>query len=223
MAFLTDEDKATIAAAIRQAELKTSGELVTVIARQSDAYLYIPLMWASLIALVLPFAVLYVPLWNAYLNAFGGEGSWGLYFEQDLYKTYAAQLISFFVLAPLFHWSPLKMLLVPRSVKHTRASRLAHEQFYVQGLHHTRDRTGVLIFVSVAERYVEIIADKGINDTVALDEWDHLVRNFVSEVKMGRVAEGFVDAVGACGRVLAKHCPRAADDVDELPNHLIEI
>jgi putative membrane protein len=223
MTFLTDDDKAKIAEAIRRAELKTSGELVTVIARESDPYLYVPLLWASLIALLLPFAVLYVPLWNAYVSALGGEGAWALYVEQDLYKTYALQLISFFVLALLFRWTPLKMRLVPTSVKHRRASRLAREQFYVQGLHHTRDRTGVLIFVSVAEHYVEIIADKGINDKVAADEWEHIVGHFVNRLKGRKIARGFIGAVDACGRVLARHFPRAADDVDELPNHLIEI
>jgi hypothetical protein len=74
---------------------------------------------------------------------------------------------------------------VPDSIKRRRAGRLAHEQFFEQRLHLTRARTGVLIFVSVAEHYVEIIADQGFNALVPPGTWDKAVSNFVEPVRAG--------------------------------------
>jgi putative membrane protein len=81
----------------------------------------------------------------------------------------------------------------------------------------------VLIFVSVAEHYVEILADQAINAKVAQAEWDAIIAVFVMTVKQGRVAEGFEQAVDACGALLAQHFPAAPGERNELPDHLIEI
>jgi putative membrane protein len=205
MAFLGQADKDRIAEAIRQAELKTSGELVALIAGASDGYYFIPLLWASLVALMVPGI-----FWVAGL-------------ELGHLRVYELQLATFLALGILFRWTPLKMRLIPKAVKHMRTSRLAREQFYVQGLHLTRDRTGILLFVSVAEHYVELVADQGINERVEPGSWDHIVEEFLQSVRQGKIAEGFLTAVGSCGAVLEKHFPRPADDTNELPNHLIEI
>ena len=205
MTFLSEVDKRRIAEAIRKVEATTSGELVTVIARAADQYLYIPLLWASVIALAVPGVIWYVKP------------------EVRFVVLYSAQLGSFLGLALLFRWTPLKMRLIPKWVKHHRASRLAREQFFVHGLHMTRERTGVLLFVSVAERYVEVIADRGINDKVKADAWKEIVAEFVKRVKRGEIAEGFLVAIAACGQPLAAHFPRPEDDRNELPNRLIEI
>src|SRR3546814_13777191 len=81
----------------------------------------------------------------------------------------------------------------------------------------------LLIFVSVAEHYVEILADQAINEKVAQEEWDSIVAAFVAAVKQGRVAEGFEQAVDACGALLAQHFPAAPGERNELPDRLIEI
>ena len=205
MAFLTDEDRARIASAIRAAERRTSGELVAVVAAAADDYRYIALLWPALAALLLPAILLTIaPATNAWL-------------------LYLAQTALFVALALLAQLSPLRMALVPAAAKRRSASRLAREQFFAQGLHLTRERTGVLIFVAVAEHYVEIIADRGIDALVPPDTWDQAVAEFIERVRGGRVAEGFLAAIGAVGERLAEHFPRAPDDTEELPNHLIEI
>src|SRR3546814_10562785 len=76
----------------------------------------------------------------------------------------------------------------------------------------------LLIFVSVAEHYVEILADQAINEKVAQEEWDSIVAAFVAAVKQGRVAEGFEQAVDACGALLAQHFPAAPGERNELPD-----
>ena len=205
MAFLTDQDRQRIALAIAAAERRTSGELVTVIATAADDYRYIPLLWPALAALLLPAIVL--TFWS----------------EIAAWRLYLVQAVAFVVLAVIAHLPPVHLALVPEAVKRRRASRLAREQFFERGLHLTRARTGVLIFVSLAERHVEIIADEGINALVPPGTWDQAVADFVERVRGGRIAEGFLAAIGQVGDRLAEHFPRPPDDTDELPNRLIEI
>lgn len=205
MGFLSDSEKQSIEQAIADIEQKTSGELVAVIAHCADDYLYVSLMWAALTALAIPglIALIDSP-------------------ELSVYR-YPIQIATFLLLAVILRWSPLLNVIVPRALKHRRAHRLAVEQFLSHNLHQTRDRTGVLLFVSVAEHYVEIIADKGINDLVEQSQWDAIVADFTQCVKTGRVADGFLHAVTACGDLLTTNFPRGEDDTNELPDHLVEI
>ncbi len=205
MTRLTDADKRLIREAIVKAESKSSGELVTVIARSSDDYLYIPLLWSAIVALCVPLLMWLPGAWPSYENL------------------YLAQLTVFFGLAAVFRLDAIKMKLIPRSVKHRRASRTAREQFFQQNLHHTEGRTGILIFVSLAEHYVEIIADKGINDVVPEHAWEQAVADFLKKVKAGQLTEGFVAAVEDCGKLLSQHFPADRGNANELPNHLVEL
>jgi putative membrane protein len=205
MAFLTDQDRQKITDAITETERKTSGELVAVVAPTADDYRYVPLLWPALVALLLPAMLLTIA---------PDMAVWTLYF---------AQATAFFVLALLLHLLPVRMALVPDSLKRRRAGQLAREQFLEQRLHLTRARTGVLIFVSVAEHYVEIIADEGINALVPPGTWDKAVADFVEQVRARRIAEGFLAVVDVIGARLAEHFPRAADDRDELPNRQREV
>lgn len=205
MAFLSTGEKAAIAEAVRRVEHNTRGELVTVIARRSDDYVYVPWIWATLLALMLP----------GLLHLFSVQA--------PLVSTYVSQITLFIAVLLLLQWSPLKMRLVPKGVKQANARRLAREQFYTQKLHLTRERTGVLIFVSVAEHYVEILADEGINKTVPAGAWDEVVERFIAQVKAGHTSAGFLEAIEACGGYLATNFPPRPDDANELPNLLIEI
>jgi len=203
--LFTDDDKARVSEAIRQAEASTSGELVTVITRASDDYWYIPTLWAALVALLVPAVILLYGTW------------------MDASTLFAIQVVTFLMLALLFRIPQIKLALVPKSIKHLRASRVAREQFFLQGLQNTEGRSSILLFVSVAEHYVEIIADKGINDVVPAGTWENVVNDFITKVKAGQYVEGFLVAIDDCGSILAEHFPAQVDDVNELPDHLVEI
>ncbi|MDH5409086.1 MAG: TPM domain-containing protein [Gammaproteobacteria bacterium] len=203
MKLINDTDRQQIAAAIKAVESKTSGELVTVIAPAADDYIYIPTLVAALIALVTP-AIL-------------GLTGYALVAEHS----YLIQIVSFLFFTAMFRWQPLTMLLIPKRVKYQRAHRVAMEQFFAQNLHHTEKRNAVLIFVSAAEHYVEIIADKGINDHVSNDAWQVIVGKFIADIKARRIADGFVNAVNACGEHLQQHYPADQTNQNELANHLI--
>lgn len=81
----------------------------------------------------------------------------------------------------------------------------------------------MLIFVSFAERYAEVIADTGIDQKVAPEVWRDCVKSLIGELSAGRPAEGFVVAIGKCADVLALHFPPGAVNRDELPNAIVEL
>jgi putative membrane protein len=203
MPFLDDTEKARVEEAVREAETKTTGEFVTIIAAKSSDYLYFPTLAAAGLVLLLSGLVLLLPL-DPRIDIF-----------------YAGQVAAFIVLALAFRWPPLKMALVPRSLQEERARRLAHQQFLDLGLSSTKDRTAVLLFVSVSEHYVEIIADRGVQADAKV--WDAIVADFTAKVRAGQVADGFIAAIEACTAVMAEHRPWHPGDVNELPNRLIEI
>ncbi|MFK8020635.1 MAG: TPM domain-containing protein [Pseudomonadales bacterium] len=202
---LNNKDREIINRRIREIESECNAELVTVIAQSSDDYRYIPLLWAALLALMLPGVVslLNLPL--------------------TIGQSYLAQVAAFFVFAALLSWGPIKSHVVPKSVQHRRARRHAHELFFIEGLHLTESRSGVMIFVSLAERYVEIIADQGISSRVNGSVWQEIVDVFIDDVKRDSVADGYVKAINACGVQLQKHFPGSTKNANELPDHLIEI
>jgi putative membrane protein len=203
--LLAEEDRGRITAAIRDVESRTSGELVTIVARTSDSYAAFPLLAAAFLALLTP-AV-----------------AWIAAPALDHLDVYAIQLGVFIAIAAPTLWRPLRMRLVPPAVKRRQAGRLAREQFHALGLDQTRGRTGILLFVSVAERYVEILADRGIDEKVPPGTWKEIVAAFTRQVRERKIADGFVGALTASGAVLISHFPRAADDKNELPDVLIEL
>ena len=202
MVWLSKDDMTRIGAAITAAESRTSGEIVAVVARESSTYLYAPFMWAALLALLVPWPLIYF--------------TW-----VSVQKIYVVQMAVFLFLLFLFLVRPVRFWLVPASVKRARAHRRAVEQFLAQDLHTTTGRTGVMIFVSVAERYAEVLADTGIDKKVAQGTWKMIVDDLTALIGDGQPADGFIKAIEEAGHHLAKHFPPAVPDPNELPDHLI--
>jgi putative membrane protein len=202
--MLNEQELELLAAAIASVEAKTDAELVTVLAHQADSYLYIPTLWAAIIALLLPALIKLTPFWLL---------------ADDLFLL---QWIIFVLLAVVLRWQPLMMKLVPKKVKYWRAENLARRQFLANNLHHTCGESGVLIFVSEAEHYVEIIADRGIDKFVNQDQWQSIVNAFIAQVKAGNTVAGLTNCINSCGELLEQYVP-ATEAKNELPNHLVVI
>lgn len=198
----SQQERAAIAEAIGHAEAKTSGEIVVVAARASSGYYAYGLMLAALIALIVPWPLIRFSKW-------------------PVEYIYLAQLAVFAACALLLQLEVLRFALVPKSIKRARAHQRAIEQFLVQNLHTTRGRTGVLIYVSFAERFAEVIADEGIYKKVVPETWQGVVSELTHHLGHGVRAEGFVAAIRMCGKILAEHFPPGRFDQNELPNHLI--
>lgn len=202
MALLTPQQQQQVADAVTRAEQRTDAEIVTVLAPRADDYSYIPLLWASLIALVVPALVHFL---------IGGLQIYGLLM---------LQWACFVFLSLIFRLPAITTRLIPPRIRHWRASNLARRQFLEQKLHHTQDRTGVLIFVSEAERYVEILVDEGISQRLDNSDWGTIVSDFVRRVALGHTAEGFITCIDACAEVLAQHIPKTQPR-NQLPNRLV--
>jgi putative membrane protein len=112
------------------------------------------------------------------------------------------------------------MALLPRFARQAAAHRAASEQFVVRGIAEKKDRSGILIFVSLAERYARIIADEGIASRVPQSEWQVAVNALIEHMGDGRIAQGFIEAIGQCGRVLETHFPRSEAASAELPDRI---
>jgi putative membrane protein len=202
MSLLNEQDQKRVADSIAKIESLSDVELITVLAPQADDYSYIPLLWASSLALLLPGAINYFPQWL------------------DMHQLILCQWAGFIVLALAFRLPALQFRLVPRAVRHWRASNLARRQFLEQNLHHTAGQTGMLIFVSEAERFVEILVDRGISAKIPDSYWQQIVSQFTAQVAKGETAKGFVECIESCGVELQRVLP-ATREKNELPNHLV--
>ena len=171
MAPFTPEEEDLIAAAIGAAESKTSGEIVVVVANASGGYFAYALVWAALAALLVPWPLIYFTTW-------------------PVEHIYLAQLVVFAIGALLSQWDALRFAIVPKVIKRSRAHRKAVEQFLAQNLHTTRGRTGVLIYVSFAERYAEVIADDGIYKKVPPTTWEQVVDKLTEQYRPRRAHRG---------------------------------
>jgi len=202
--ILTDADRARIIEAIRLAETRTSGEIYCAFTRASSAYRVFPVAWAAALALLVPLPLIYLTAWPAVV-------------------IYALQLATFLGALYLLSHDRVRYRIVPRQTKTARAHQEALRQFAAHGLQHTELRTGVLIFVSVAERYAEIVADAGIAQKVPSTVWDDAVRSLTSDIAAGRAGDGFVTTIETCAAELAKHFPPGAINRNELPNAIVEL
>jgi putative membrane protein len=198
---VSEQDRERISTAIRAAEAKTSGEIVCVLAQTSSDATALPILVAAVVALALPWLLVALT-------------------AMSVHRILVLQTIVFFALAVLLCLPRARVVLVPRAARRAVAHRAAMEQFTIRGIARKKDRTGILIFVSLAERYARIIADEGIAARVPKTEWQGAVDALVAHMRSGRIADGFITAIDFCGTVLATHFPRSGASRDELPDRI---
>jgi putative membrane protein len=206
--LLDSADAKEIIASIRASEKKTSAEIFAVLSRQSDDYRLAALAFLLmyLLAISLCLAVL----------------AWWRWISVPLPVFAGAQFLAAATMAILVLFLPrFAVLLVPRRVRYRRAHASAAQQFRAHGIHLTSGRTGVLVFVSFAERYAEIMADSAIAEKFGQDFWNDAVARLVERVSRGQVKEGYVEVIGIIGERLAQEFPRGSTDRNELDDRLV--
>lgn len=207
---MTRHEHVRIAEAIRAAEERTAGEIYCVVARASDSYLFPAAFFLTGAILVISLAVAWM------MHHF--------WFGLTPVTLVLAQLLAVACgLLVLWFFPAIRVRLVPRQLQYLRAHDNAIKQFLGRNIHITAERTGVLLFVSLAERYAEVIADAGINQRVQQSAWDGVVTTLADHARSGRLADGFVAGIGTVGTLLEQHFPIGAYDLNELDDHVVEI
>jgi putative membrane protein len=224
MQRLSDADHDKVSAAVTAAEAGSSGEIVVVATPISDAYHDVALHWA----LVPLFAVLAWAAWRPtalgwwYNLLFGG---WQSDPTQSQLLTFLMVLaaVKFTVALLILKWMPLRLFLTPAATKHRRVRRRAIAIFQAAAAGRTTGRTGILIYLSLAERRAEIVADQAILKVTDDHTWGEAMTALLTDVRAGRIGDGIVAAVARVGAVLSEHFPRSAADLNEIPDELIEL
>ncbi len=221
---LSAEDHAKVTAAVAAAEEHTDGEIVTIVARTSDAYHDVGLHWAVLASLLV------LALLSAFPNSVDAihfliGDPWNEHVSTGTALTIATVLatVTFLVVRYLLAIRPLRMALTPAATKTRRVHARALALFRASAEHRTIAATGVLLYLSLDEHRAEIVADVGIHSRVSSDVWGHAMAALVAAVKDGRPGDGMAAAVQEIGVVLAEHFPRTGSNPNELPDRLIEL
>ena len=221
--LFSDSDRSRISSAIAAAEATTSGEIVIIVASAPQRYPATALSVAVLAGLGLPLLAVIAgwspadlfPDWDAVDPATSTLRGFEAF-------TLVQTLIFLAVLALVF-FSGLGRRLTPDGLRRDRVHRAALTQFKARGLDATAGRTGVLIYVDEPEHIAEIIADTAVYAKVDPNHWGATITALTDGIKAGRPADGMVAAIGLAGQVLAAHFPPVTDDINELPDHLIEL
>jgi putative membrane protein len=223
---ISPSDLAAIEAAVREAEIRTTGEIYCVVAEESADYRETPIAWAAGVALLAPALLLIAgaplalpdltgPDWTAAHAAEAGA-------REGLFAALLLQAVLFAITLLAVSFEPVRLALTPRSLKRDRVRQEAQAQFLAKNLHATRARTGVLIYVSLAEHMAELIADEGIAAQAPPDAWDRAMAALVAGLKRDEPAAGFAAAVGLCADVLADRFPASpGDNPNELSDAVV--
>ena len=202
--FFSAAEKEAIRKTVADAELRSSGEIATMVVDDSDRYREAEQLGALLVAGLLAFVAAvclhHVTIWSYIPCVF----------------------LLFFPLQLLFRRYPrLKLALVGQRRQAEAVHARALRAFYEKGLYRTRQETGILIFISVLERKVWILGDRGINEKIPPGSWQALAGELAAGIRSGRGAEALCRVIAGCGSELARHFPHRADDKNELPDDIL--
>lgn len=224
MSALTPEDHALVTAAVTQAERASDGEIVTVVADRSDKYHDVAAHWAALAALAAMALCALFPM--ALADLLGRiRSSWSdeATVAELLTAVTILTALTFLLALLLLRLPILRMALTPPATRTRRVRARAVDLFRIGAEQRTRGRTGILLYLSLAEHRAEIVADEAIHSKVAPEVWGDAMAALIEHVRAGRTGEGMAAAVTRIGAVLTEYLPRSVDDTNELPDRLIEL
>jgi putative membrane protein len=212
--FLSDADKSTIEQCVQEVEKRTSGEIVPMVVSASYHYPMSNMIGGLILALVISVGL---------TLAYGIVNLWRGFSAMELWIFPAVFAVAFLIFHELIKRVPvLKRIFITKAEIAEEVEEAALTSFYRSGLNNTRDRTGILIFISVFERMAYVLADEGINAKVDTAVWQEVVNLVVEGIKQRRQADGICRAVQRCGQLIQEHFPIKSDDTDELDNLIVE-
>ena len=202
---LDAQEKALISKEIEELEKQSSAELVAVVTKKSAKYRFQAVLVNVSVVAILSFILTFLS-------------------DISTMSLFQTQVLLFIFIYFLFdRYDSLVLKLLPKVYKHSLANEYAQEQFYNLGLNRTKTNQALMFFVSLDEKYVEIISDETIKSKIPDEYWQKIVDEFIIDVKRGHLSNGYLKAIQSCSEVLIKNFPIQDDDENELPNDVIEL
>lgn len=226
--MLNDTDRARISAAITEAENKSSGEIFCVLAKDVSRYREVPLMWAAVAAFVVPPLLVMAGLHRLALASIftswtdeSARAMEGLILRA-LSTFELGQAGIFLIVAMIVALPGMRRVMTPGFLKSYRVRQAARRHFVAVGARLSHAEPHILIYASLADRRVELVAHDNIHRAVGEGPWKESVDAVVEGMKTRKAADGFVKAIGICGAALAQHFPPNGAPKNRLPNTLLE-
>ena len=202
--IFTEEEKKRIEDTTRDVESRTIGEVAVMVVDSSDQYIEAEVLGGIFLGSLLSLIIT------------------ALYFNSSVWSFIPVSLILFFPSRFLFRKFPvLKISFIGFRRKEETVRQRAVRAFYEKGLYKTRKNTGVLFFISILERKVWILADKGIYEKIEQETLNKFAITVSHGIKEGRACDSLCDAIREAGELLAKHFPVTPGDTDELSNKVM--
>lgn len=202
---LSDADRALLAAKIKQREARTTAELVLVIADRCGSYGLFAFLWPALASLIA-----------------GGLAA-SVAPQVSAGRVFLIEAGIFAFLVAVLHYQPLLLRVVPRQIRHVHAQHVAAHQFERRIQGRTPDRTGVLLFVALAERQVFILPDSEISARVDSSAWRAVVDQLLKSLLARSPVEGLDAAIAEIFAVLESHFAAGSAPTGRLPDTVIEL
>ena len=220
---LQADDHRKVSEAIAAAEASSDGEILTIVSADSDSYHDVALHWA--VAAMI--GVLALSAWQASRLASAWESlfGWGeqASIGEVLFAAMVLAVLGFLLTLLLLKPRSIRVALTPGATKGRRVRRRAIALFRAAAESRTVGRTAVLIYLSLAEHRAEIVADEAVAKVTTPECWGDAMAELIGEIKAGRPGDGLAMAVEEVGEVLTRHFPKTSEDVNEIPDKLIEL
>lgn len=203
--FLSKAEKEIISKKIEIFEEKSGAELVAVISKRSTDYRYIQI-FLNICAIFL------ISLIIVFFTSF------------SIMQLLQIQLFCFVSLFLLFEkFDNLILYILPKNYKKEKAFQSAQKQFYNLGLHKTKTKQAIMFFVSLDEKYAEIITDSQISKKISNDYWEKIIEDFIKDVRNSTLSNAYLNVIDSCSSILIEKFPIQENDENELPNEVIEL
>lgn len=218
-AGLTEQDMLAIGEAVGKAEKHTNGEIAAALTPASHDYSFSELLFSLIMGAIV----------CAVLTVFsGGIFTWAQsLFWVDVPAWFMPGFIGgiSFIAIVLCFWlaniPAIDRLVVPKAYRSLAVYRRALRHFTESGVYDTKEQSGILIFVSLLEREVRIIADRGICSKIEQSKWDAIASQLAAGFAKGSSSEkALIHAVEQCGELLARHFPPLKENPNELHDSL---
>lgn len=223
--LLTQEEQEQIVTAVKKAESTTSAEIVPMIVASSSPYPAATFLSAFVYSLASS-SIITIALMLFDKSAEAIMDFFHAYFYPQL-ASFFVFLLFFLIILPIFMLivksSPsFKKIFLSRKEIAEQVQETAFYSFKFHGLDKTKKRNGLLIFVSLFEKRVVLLADSGISERISNEKWKNITDALAQNIKKGNLVSGIIDAIDSCGKILAAHFPHERDDKDELQNIIVE-